>query len=53
MLTPEEAAAALKVHRQTIYALLDTGELPGRKIGRQWRISGRALHEYLKGRFRD
>lgn len=37
-LTPEEAAALLKVHSQTIYRKLRSGQLPGARIGGQWRL---------------
>lgn len=36
--TPEEAAAILKVHLNTIYNWLNNGELKGVKIGDLWRI---------------
>ena len=38
ILTPEEAAAYLRVNPQTIYRLLRAGQCPGMKVGRQWRI---------------
>ncbi len=38
VMTPEEAAAYLRVNPQTVYRLLRRGTLPGVKIGRQWRI---------------
>lgn len=46
---PEEAAEWLGVHSQTVYRLLRSGELPGKKIGQQWRIHKGALEAYLKG----
>ncbi|MGQ9779807.1 MAG: helix-turn-helix domain-containing protein [Bacillota bacterium] len=45
--SPEEAAAYLRQHPQTVYKLLRRGELPGRKIGRSWRISRQSLIAYL------
>lgn len=47
---PEEAAEWLEVHPQTVYRLLRSGELPGRKIGQQWRIHKGTLEDYVKGR---
>lgn len=47
--SPEEAAAYLKIHPQTVYKLLRSGELPGRKIGQLWRISRQGLAAYLEG----
>ena len=48
-LTPEEAAAYLRVNAQTMYRLLRSGQLPGVKVGRQWRIRRVALEQYLDG----
>ncbi len=41
--TPEEVAAMLRVSRQSVKALLESGQAPGIKIGRNWRILGRDL----------
>lgn len=38
-LTPSEAAEVLKVTRQTIYALIDRGELTRYKVGRSTRLN--------------
>lgn len=46
---PEGAAEWLGIHEQTVYRLLRSGELPGKKIGRQWRIHKASLEAYLKG----
>jgi excisionase family DNA binding protein len=45
--TLEEIAEALRIHPETAAKLLRTGELPGRKIGREWRISPKAVEEWL------
>lgn len=47
VLTAEEAAAYLRLSETTVYRLLDRGELPGRKVGGQWRILRSALEAYL------
>jgi len=47
--SPEEAAEWLGVSPQTVYRLLRSGELPGRKIGQQWRIHKGELEAYLRG----
>lgn len=47
--SPEEAARYLGVHPQTIYKLLRTGELPGKKVGQLWRIPKEGLVRYLEG----
>jgi excisionase family DNA binding protein len=49
LLTPEEAAVYLRLNPQTAYRLLRGGQLPGVKIGRQWRIRKSALDAYLDG----
>ncbi len=38
VLTPAELANYLRVHRSTIYRLLDRGELPSFKVGSDWRF---------------
>ena len=44
-LTIPEAAARLRVSRDTVYKLLRAGELHGRKLGRVWRIPTRVVDE--------
>lgn len=48
--TPEEVAAILKVHVNTVYRLLRGRKLPAAKLGRDWRIPADALDDYLHGR---
>jgi excisionase family DNA binding protein len=43
VLTPEEAAALFKVKVRTVYDWLQRGQIPGRKVGKVWRLSRRAL----------
>ncbi|WP_420595261.1 helix-turn-helix domain-containing protein [Deinococcus sp.] len=38
VLTLEELAAYLKISETTAYQLTRAGELPGRKVGREWRF---------------
>lgn len=47
VLTPAEAMDILGVGKNTMYRLLNSGELHGVRIGRSWRITGGALEEYL------
>lgn len=49
ILTAEEVAGYLKVNIRTVYKLLESGELQGRKIGRIWRIPQSAVNEYMGG----
>jgi excisionase family DNA binding protein len=53
MLTPEEAALALRVGRSKVYDLMRAGVLRSVKIGGSRRISVRALGEYVAALERD
>lgn len=46
-LTPEEVAARLQVHPQSVYTWLRDGTLPGRKLGRLWRVSEDELRAHF------
>ena len=48
LLGPAEAARALNVSETDVIATLEKGELKGKKIGSQWRITRAALEEFLK-----
>jgi excisionase family DNA binding protein len=47
LVSPAEAAQALGVPEADVIAVLEAGELKGKKIGSTWRISRTALTEYL------
>jgi excisionase family DNA binding protein len=47
LMTPADVAAALGVTDADVMAILDSGELKGKKIGTAWRIKKSALDEYL------
>ena len=48
-LTPDEVAAELGLHRESVYRLLREGVLPGYKAGlRQWRTPRAELDAYKK-----
>ena len=49
LLTPEEAAAYLRVAPQTVYRLARAGTLPGVKVGHLWRIRRADLEAFLAG----
>lgn len=53
VLTAEEVAAHLQLNIRTIYRLLESGELKGRKIGRVWRIAESAVSEFMAGNESD
>ena len=48
MLSPADAAKALGVSEADVIASLDAGDLKGKKIGTQWRITRGALSDFLK-----
>lgn len=50
VLTPAEAMDILGVGKNTMYRLLNTGELHGVRIGRSWRISNAAIEEFIMGK---
>jgi excisionase family DNA binding protein len=47
VLTLQEAAGLLQVKPKVVGELAEKGELPGRKLGDDWRFSRRALIEWL------
>jgi len=48
-LNVDEVAVVLRLHPETIKTLLRNEQLPGRKVGRQWRVSASSLEEYMRG----
>lgn len=49
-LTPREVMELLYIGKNTLYKLLNSGELKGFRVGRQWRITKGALQEYADRR---
>lgn len=47
ILNIEEAAALLGVSTKTFAKVLREGEIPGRKIGREWKFSRQALIDWV------
>jgi len=47
LLSPAEAAQALGVSEADVLAVLDTGDLKGKRIGSAWRIPRAALTDYM------
>jgi excisionase family DNA binding protein len=45
---PADAAKALGVSEADVVASLEAGDLKGKRIGTQWRITKTALAEFLK-----
>lgn len=48
ILTPEEAAEALRIGMNAMYNKLRNEEIHGFRNGRSWRISKESLIEYVK-----
>lgn len=49
MLTPKDCMLALGVGRNTIYQLINSGELKAIRVGNKlWRISRKSLNNYAK-----
>jgi excisionase family DNA binding protein len=49
VLTLEQLAALLALDIEAAQALAEAGELPGRKLGEEWRFSRRAILDWLSG----
>ena len=49
VMTPSEAAQALRVSEEDVMAAIDAGDLRARKLGNAYRISRGALEEFLQG----
>ena len=49
ILTVPQAAEQLQVSERTVYEWLRDGKLPGRKIGKVWRLSADAINDFLRG----
>ena len=49
LMTPAQVAQMLNVSESDVVASLDAGDLKGRRIGTQWRITRAAVDSFLKG----
>lgn len=49
VMTPAEAASAMRVSEEDVVAAIEAGDLKARKIGNAFRISRSALEDFLKG----
>ena len=50
MLTTRELQEFLKVDRITVYRMVESGDLPGMKVGGQWRFSQEAVDRVAAAR---
>ena len=46
--TPKQAAKVMQVDKRTVYAYLKAGQMPGKKIGHNWKILEEDLKAFLK-----
>ncbi|HEY0252881.1 MAG TPA: helix-turn-helix domain-containing protein [Kofleriaceae bacterium] len=49
VLTPKEAGELLQIGERNLIELADAGQVPGRKLGPEWRFSRDALVKWLAG----
>jgi excisionase family DNA binding protein len=47
ILTPAQLAGLLQIEEETVVELAEQGELPGRKVGEEWRFSREAILAWL------
>lgn len=52
-LTPSEVAELLKLNIDTVYILVNKGELPGAKIGGQWRFDESTIRSWFEARTQE
>ena len=47
LLTTRQVQEFLNVDRITVYRMVESGQIPGMKVGGQWRFSQTAIDEWL------
>ncbi len=47
ILTPEEVMDYLNIGRNSLYALLNSGEIKAFRVGRNWKIPRKSLDKYI------
>jgi excisionase family DNA binding protein len=50
LLTVKEVAAMLRVSAQTLYKMLEQGEIPAVKVGSQWRFDREKIRSWIEDR---
>jgi excisionase family DNA binding protein len=50
-LTVAEVAAVMRVSKMTVYRMVHSGELPAVRVGRSFRVTEKAVHDYLRAAF--
>lgn len=52
LLTVDDLCEKLQVSRNTAYQLLESGEIKGFKVGRNWRIPNSSISSYIVNQIR-
>lgn len=50
LLTVKEVAALLRVSAQTLYKMLEQGDIPAVKVGSQWRFERDKIRDWIEAR---
>ncbi len=53
LMTVSEVARRLRVSNMTVYRLVNSGQLPGLRVGRSYRIWEEDVRKYLQDRYMD
>jgi excisionase family DNA binding protein len=48
-LTPEQVAKKLQMNARVVRRMLAAGTIPGKRVGRIWRVSAQTLREFIEG----
>lgn len=51
LLTVAEVASRMRVSKMTVYRLIHGGELPALRVGRSFRVPGKAVSDYLSAAY--
>jgi excisionase family DNA binding protein len=49
VLNVDQVADLIHMHRETVYTLIERGEIPAVKVGRRWRIRRQDVEALLAG----
>lgn len=49
VLTTQEAADFLRIDKKLLYRLIESGEIPAKRVGRVYRVHKDVLTNYIKG----
>lgn len=53
VLTLRQLSSYLQITESTLYKLVESGRVPGRKVGRQWRFHRDVIDRWLSERAQD